>query len=82
MSKKTLKCALIFSITAFLFFLVSMFLNRNYFNALAYDNVFLYQTKQLLAIILLFVIGLGFLLIIKNTLSMPWIMIFSFPIGS
>jgi len=81
MSKKATISALIFSVVAFLFFLISMFLNRNYFNAIAYDNVFLYQIKQLLAILLLFSIGLCFLFIIRDSLSLPWILIFSFPVG-
>lgn len=82
MFKKQTLYSMIFSCICFLFFIVSMFLNRNYFEAIAYDNVFLYQSKQLLALILLFAAGFLFLLAVRTHLPMRWTVLFAFPVGA
>lgn len=82
MFKKQTLYSMIFSCICFIFFIISMFLNRSYFEAIAYDNVFLYQFKQLLALILLFTVGLLFLLAVKTELPPRWAVLFAFPIGA
>jgi len=79
--KKANKYSLLFSGICFLIFVGSMFVNRSYFEAIAYDSVFFYQLRQFTAVLLLFVIGLIFLQSIRNTLSCSWITIFAFPVG-
>lgn len=71
----------IFAVICALFFISSMFLNQNYFESIAYDSVFLYQVKQLAAIVVLFFIGTLFLCATTKTLSPAWILCFAFPIG-
>ena len=73
---------MIFSCICFVFFIISMFLNRSYFEAIAYDNVFLYQSKQLLALLLLFTMGCLFLLAVRAELPLRWTVLFAFPVGA
>lgn len=82
MFKKQTLYSMIFSSICFLFFIISMFLNRSYFEAIAYDNVFFYQTKQLLAIILLFAMGFLFLLAVRTQMPLRWTILFAFPVGA
>lgn len=74
-------CSFLFAALCALFFLCSMFVNRSYFEAIAYDSVFFYQIKQLAAIFLLFLIGGLFLCAAIRSLSPAWILCFSFPVG-
>lgn len=78
---KNLFFSFLFAVLCALFFLGSMFVNRGYFEALAYDNVFLYEGKQLLCIAVLFFIGAFFLRCCMQKLSGAWILCFAFPIG-
>lgn len=80
-TQKALSYSIVFVAVCVLLFIFSMFYNQDYFEALAYDNVFFYQVKQLLAIILLFFIGALFLYNTLKSLSVSWILCFSFPIG-
>lgn len=79
--KKINKYSLLFAGICFLIFVGSMFVNRSYFEAIAYDSVFFYQFRQLAAVLLLFVIGLILLQSIRSSLSCSWITIFAFPVG-
>lgn len=78
---KTLVYSLCFAVLCALFFVISMFINQSYFEAIAYDSVFLYQLRQLAAIAVLFGIGVLFLCAAAKTLSPIWILCFSFPVG-
>ena len=82
MLKNTKKISILFASLSFLFFLISMFLNKDYFEAIAYDSVFLYQGKQLLAIILLFAAGFCFLCGVMKRLPAGWIVLYAFPAGA
>lgn len=82
MLKTAKKISILFASFSFLFFLISMFLNKNYFEAIAYDSVFLYQSKQLCAILLLFAVGLCFLCGVTKRLPVEWIVLFAFPTGA
>jgi len=62
-------------------FIVSLFVNCGYFEHLAYDSVVSYELRQLLAILLLFVLGFVFFSIVRDTLSAQWIVLFSMPVG-
>lgn len=81
MSKRANFAALSFAGISFCLFIFSMFFNKTYFDTIAYDNIFLYEGKQLAAILLLFAIGFLFLYLIRHTLSMQWCILFSFPCG-
>lgn len=78
---KRLLYSLFFAVICALFFVISMFINQGYFEAIAYDNIFLYQSRQLAAITVLFVIGALFLCITTKALTPTWIFCFSFPVG-
>lgn len=78
---KNLFYSSLFAVFSILFLIGSMFVNRGYFEALSYDNVFLYEGKQLLCIVVLFFIGAFFLSCCMQKLSGAWILCFSFPIG-
>lgn len=72
-------CAfLVFSLLAFM---VSLFLNQGYFSKIAYDNVFLYQAKQVLALLLLFLWGYLFLTGLQKSLDAVFLLLFAFPLG-
>lgn len=82
MLKTIKKISTFFASFSFLFYLISMFLNRGYFEAIAYDSVFLYQAKQLFAILLLFAAGFCFLCSVMKRLPAEWIVLFAFPAGA
>ena len=81
MNKKALLSGGIFAFFGCLLFLGSMAVNRTYFERLAYDSVFSYQFRQLLAVIVLYGLGFLFLLLIRDTLSPGWTALFAFPAG-
>lgn len=81
MNKKLYLYNGIFMVFCSIIFIASLFLNQDYFESLAYDNIISYELRQLFAIILLFAIGFIFLTAIRNTLSFQWITLFSFPVG-
>lgn len=62
-----------------LFLVISMFVNRGYFYHLTRSSVVWYQTKQVLALFLLFVIGYVFLKVIQHHLSELWVCLLAFP---
>lgn len=56
-----------------------MIVNRGYFYHLTRSSVVWYQTKQVLALLLLFVIGYVFLKVIQHHLSELWVCLLAFP---
>ena len=81
MNKKALLSTGIFSVICAVIFILSMFLNQDYFEALAYDSVFSYQLRQFGAILILFLIGFFFFSVVSDTLSPGWISMLAFPMG-
>lgn len=81
MSKKVILSSSIFTVISAVIFIISIFFNQTYFEALAYDSVFSYQLRQLAAILLLFIIGNFFLKTVSSTLAISWNILFAFPIG-
>lgn len=81
MNKKLCVYNGIFTALCSIIFIVSLFLNRDYFEHLAYDNIVSYELRQLFAMILLLAIGFFFLTAVRDTLSFQWILLFSFPTG-
>lgn len=71
----------IFAALCGILFLLSMFLNRSYFERIALDSVFSYQFRQLAALSLLFLVGLLFLLAVRTSLSPAWTVLFAMPVG-
>lgn len=71
----------IFAALCGILFLLSMFLNRTYFESVAFDSVFSCQLRQLAALSLLFVMGLLFLLAVRTSLSSGWTVLFAMPVG-
>lgn len=56
-----------------------MFTNRSYFNALSIGNVFLYQTKQVLSILFLYLLGYLLIKTIQQRLDGLWVCLLAFP---
>ncbi len=81
MHKKLTGLSILFASACCLFFLISMFFNNAYLEALTYDNAFSYQLRQLASILLLWGIGLCFLLLIQSALPMVWALLLAFPTG-
>lgn len=70
-----------FAAVSGILFLISMFINRSYFEPLAYDSVVSYELRQLFAVLFLFGIGIFFLAAIRETLPAGWTVLLSFPVG-
>ena len=77
MNKKALPY--LFCAFSVLLLVVSMFVNRGYFYHLTHGSVVWYQTKQVLALLLLFVIGYVFLKVIQHHLPELWVCLLAFP---
>lgn len=71
----------LFLIVCVAVFLISLCLNHDYFNRLAYDNLLCYQLKQFAALLVMWMLGAAFLLLIRTTLSDTLTMLLSFPTG-
>lgn len=69
----------LFCAVSVLVLVVSMFANRGYFDRLACANVFWYQTKQVLSLLVLFFIGYAFVKVIQHRLSELWVCLLSVP---
>ncbi len=69
----------LFCAAGVLVLIVSMFANRGYFDRLACANVFWYQTKQVLSLLVLFFIGYAFVKVIQHRLSELWVCLLSVP---
>lgn len=69
----------LFCVLSVLLLVVSMFVNRGYFYHLTHGSVVWYQTKQVLALLLLFVIGYVFLKVIQHHLPELWVCLLAFP---
>lgn len=69
----------LFFFCSLLFFVVSMFTNRSYFSSLAVGNVFLYQFKQVISILFLYLLGYLFLKTIQQRLDGLWVCLLAFP---
>ncbi len=69
----------LFCAAGVLVLIVSMFANRGYFDRLARANVFWYQTKQVLSLLVLFFIGYAFVKVIQHRLSELWVCLLSVP---
>lgn len=81
MNKKALLFSGSFAALSGMIYIISIFVNRSYFEALAYDTVFSYELRQLAALLVMFAIGFLFLLFLRETLSAAWIVLFSLPTG-
>jgi len=62
-------------------FTASMFLNRGYFEAIAFDSVFSYQVRQFVALAVLFLMGFVCLTGLCGRLTAAWVVLFSLPVG-
>lgn len=69
----------LFCALSMLLFLVSMLANHSYYHKLALGSVVWYQTRQVLALLLLFFIGYVFLKTIQHHLKELWICLLAFP---
>ncbi len=58
---------------------ISMFLNKSYFEALSIGNVYWYQLRQVLSILFLYVIGFAFMKVIQHKLDDLMVCLFAFP---
>ena len=79
-SKTSLYSFLFLAVCAVIF-LISLSVNHDYFYKLAYDNLFCYQLKQLAALLVMWLLGGAFLLLIRTTLPDSMVILLSFPTG-
>ncbi|MDD7148988.1 MAG: hypothetical protein SOY45_02890 [Lachnospiraceae bacterium] len=56
-------------------------MNHDYFYKLAYDNLFCYQLKQFAALLIMWLLGGAFLLLIRTTLPDSIVILLAFPTG-
>ena len=68
-----------FCVVSMLLLVISMFVNRGWFYHLTHGSVVWYQTKQVLALLFLFVIGYVFLKVIQHHLPELWVCLLAFP---
>lgn len=78
---KTSLYSFLFAAVCAVIFLISLSVNHDYFYKLAYDNLFCYQLKQLAALLVMWLLGGAFLLLIRTTLSDSMVILLSFPTG-
>ena len=64
-----------------LFLVISMFLNKGYFEALSNYNIYWYQLRQVLAILFLYAFGFLFMKVIQHKLDDFMVYLFAFPAG-
>lgn len=69
-----------FVLTLFAFTL-SLFLNQEYFYRLAYDNLLLYQLKQVASTLVLFAVGYIFMKVVQRHFNDVWVLLLSMPCG-
>lgn len=81
MNKKAQLYSGAFALFGAVIFIFSLFYNRTYFEAIAYDNIISYQFRQLFSIILLYIIGYCFIYFLKSSLSPIWTALLAFPTG-
>lgn len=62
-------------------FIASILLNADYFYKLAYDNLILYQIKQVCSILVLYIIGYLFLKSVQSYFNEIWLVLLSVPCG-
>lgn len=62
-------------------FIISILLNRKYFEALSIRNVGLYQLRQVLSIVCLYLVGYAFMKLIQHRLSNTLVALLAFPSG-
>lgn len=62
-------------------FCISIYANVDYFYQLAYDNLILYQIKQVASILILYAIGYLFLKMIQNYFDDLWVALLAMPCG-
>lgn len=62
-------------------FVFSLFSNREYFYKLANENLIMYQMKQVISLLFLYVIGYLFLKAIQDYLNDRWIALLAMPCG-
>ncbi|MBE5847947.1 MAG: hypothetical protein E7300_09760 [Lachnospiraceae bacterium] len=72
---------LYFAGACFLIFLISMIVNKGYFEPITHESVVWYQCRQALAILLLYLIGNLFLCFATARLKAIFRVLFAFPIG-
>ncbi len=72
---------LYFAGACFLIFLISMIVNKGYFEPITHESVVWYQCRQALAILLLYLIGNLFLCFVTARLKAIFRVLFAFPIG-
>ena len=71
----------LFPVVCAAIFLSSLFVNHDYFYKLAYDNLFCYQLKQFAALLIMWLLGGAFLLLIRTTLPDSIVILLAFPTG-
>ena len=65
-----------------IFFVISIFYNRDYLFSIANCSSFSFQVKQFLSIITLYICGFLFLKIIQSSLPSIWVYLLAFPCGA
>lgn len=71
----------IYLVCCIVLFLFSLKMNADYFYRLAYDNLILYQLKQVGSLLVLYSIGYLFLKAVQNYFNDTWVYLLSMPCG-
>lgn len=75
------KVSLLYFAFSLIIFIISIFLNREYFYKLAYDNLLLYQLKQVVTTLIMFVIGYLFMKAVQGYFDNGWVILLAMPCG-
>ncbi len=73
--------SLLFCGACLIIFIISMSINRGYFEPITHESVVWYECRQVLAILLLYAIGYVFLFLTASSLDRLLRVLFAFPIG-
>lgn len=80
--KKEHRYSCIYVAVCALIFIVSIKMNRSYFEQIAYDSVYWYQIKQVVSVLLLYMLGYLLLMALQDYFSEQWVALLAFPAGT
>lgn len=75
------KVSLLYFTLCLIIFIISIFLNWEYFYKLTYDSLLLYQLKQVVSTLIMFVIGYLFMKAVQGYFDNVWVILLSMPCG-
>lgn len=79
--KKIKMASSCYVVICFVLFIISVIVNKDYFNTLSNENVLIYQLKQVGAVLVLFGMGYLFMKLVQCSFRDLWIVLLAFPSG-